>query len=126
MPINKPINLIQHCYLAIQLITNLNRQLPLPSDTLAQPIELLVLLREDLRVVLVNLLVIELALVLRRIDGFIAVREELGARAIVGDVGGVGEADGFRRGGGRGAAQGFLEEGGGGAALGRAGGVGEV
>jgi hypothetical protein len=133
MPIHQPINLIQHRYLAIQLIPNLNRQFPLPSDTLAQPIELLILRRENFTVVRVDLLVIELTLVRRGIDGVIAVGKQLRARRILGFCGGragsVGETYGFGRGGGcgGGAAEGFLEERGGGAALGaRGGGVGEV
>lgn len=99
MPIHQPINLIQHRHLTIQLIPNLHRQLPLPPYALPEPIQLLVLRREHLAVVRVDLLVVELALVARGVDRVVAVREQLCARWILGGrgagagAGGVGEAD---------------------------------
>ena len=98
MPVRHIIHLIQHLHLAIQLIPNLDAQIPLPPDTDSQPIQLLVLIPYNIAMVLMNLHVIEMALIWRgRIGRVIAVGKERGAVGGFLGVGrrGVGEADGF-------------------------------
>lgn len=55
--IHKRLLVLKHSHMVIQLVANLHAQLPLPANRLAQPIELLVLVGQDLAVVLVDLLV---------------------------------------------------------------------
>lgn len=59
MPIDMSIDLVQHLDMLVQLIANLDTQLPLPPDALAQPIQSLVLLRNHLLVVLVDLHIVQ-------------------------------------------------------------------
>lgn len=83
MPIDPPINLIQHLHMPIQLIPNLDTQLPLPSYTLPQSIQRFILLSNNLRVVRVDLLVIQMRLVGRRGGWIVPVGKELVARGVV-------------------------------------------
>lgn len=114
MPIHDLFRLVQHPDLILQLVANLDTQIPLPPNTLPQPVQVLVLPPQHLRVVLVDLPVIQPALIRRGLGvRFVAVREQRGAVGVVlGVGGGVGEADGFVGAGGVGG--GAFEEGGGG------------
>lgn len=57
MPIRHGLHLVQHGNVAVELVADLHTQLPLPTDALPEPVEVLILLGEDLGVVLVDLLV---------------------------------------------------------------------
>jgi hypothetical protein len=61
--INMSIDIIQHLYMLVQLIADLDAQLPLSPNRLAQSIQRLVLLSYDLRVVSMNLLVVQMRLI---------------------------------------------------------------
>lgn len=87
----------------VQLITDLHAQLALAPDALAQPVQLLVLLLEDLGVVGVDLLVVELGGVVAVAVGLrvrvVAVAREEGVRRVLPGIlvaaGAVAEADRF-------------------------------
>lgn len=141
VPIHVPFDIVQHLDLPVQLIPDLDAQVPLPADALPQPVQLVVLLLDDVLVVGVDLLVVQLGLVGPPVRRVVAVGEEGGAVggvfvvisiAVVGGEPGAGarvvaETDRFGEVGG-GAVGGALEGGGGGDA--RAGwrflGMGEV
>lgn len=61
--------------MVIQFVPNLDTELTLSPDTSAESIQLLVLLLQHVRVVIMDLLVVEVALI-RRPLGLVAVREE--------------------------------------------------
>jgi hypothetical protein len=111
MPIHTLLHIIQQHHLPVQLVANLHAEFTLAPDTRAELVELVVLVGNDARVVLVDLLVVERGLVGWGVGGVVAVGEEGGAVCGVGVVvGGVGEADGF---GGLARGVGFLRLGGG-------------
>lgn len=105
MAIHKRLLVLQHGNLVIQLIANLHTELALARDGFPQPVELLVLLGENLRVVCVDLLVVGegggLVAVARGRVGIVAVglvKERGGCGVFVVLIGGcvfggVGEAD---------------------------------
>lgn len=80
LTIRDALDLVQHGDVAIQLVANLHANLALAADGLAEAIELLVLLLEDLGVVLVQLLVAHL-------DGGVAVAGIIGVMVGVVAVG---------------------------------------
>lgn len=53
------INLLQQINLTIQFISNLYAQFPLSTNTMSQPIQMLILILKDVFVVFVDLLVIK-------------------------------------------------------------------
>jgi hypothetical protein len=63
MTLNVSIHPVQQGNVAIQLIPNLDTQLVLPSDRLAKPIQLVILVAHGLLVVVIDLLVIHTGLV---------------------------------------------------------------
>lgn len=84
VPIHVPVHIIQHLDLSVQLIPDLDAQVPLPADALPQPVQLVVLLLDDVLVVGVDLLVVELGLV-----GPLLVAAAVGGRVVaVGEEGG--------------------------------------
>ena len=106
MPIHVLLDVVEHLDMIVELVANLDAQLPLPADAVTQPIQLLVLIPEHVLVVLVDLLVVQLALVRRgpAVLGFVPIWEQRGAVGVVlfircGSSGArvVGKADGFGR-----------------------------
>ena len=106
------LDLVEHEHVLVELVADARAQLALPADRRAQPVQLVVLLRQHLRVVRVDLLVGE-AVRVRHGEGrvgLVAVGEERLARGVRGGGRGVvAEAYGFGggarrggRGGGRG------------------------
>lgn len=63
VPIHVALDIIQHLDLPVQLVPDLDAQVPLPADALAQPVQLVVLLLDDVLMVRVDLLVVELGVV---------------------------------------------------------------
>lgn len=63
VPIDTLFHIVEQQHLSIQLIAYLHTQLPLPSDALTQPIQLVILIPNYLAVVFVDLLVVKTALV---------------------------------------------------------------
>lgn len=61
MSVGSAFHLVEHGDVGIELVTNLHAELTLATNRLAQTVELLVLLLEDLRMILVQLLVVHLA-----------------------------------------------------------------
>lgn len=120
VPVDSLVHLVQHVHLVVQLIPNLYAQLPLPAYALAQPVQLLVLLPYDARVVLVDLLVVQVGLVGALVLGLVLVGCVAARRRRRLRVGRVGEADGLALGprlglgkvGGQGRVVGFGEGGG--------------
>lgn len=98
------VDVVEQQDVALELVADLDRQLALAADALAQPVQLLVLLRDDLLVVLVDLLVRQLRVVGALLIRIVAVREEGGAVhvVVVVVVVGVGKAHGFLGRGARG------------------------
>lgn len=73
MPVGGALDLVKHGNVGVELVANLHAQLALAADGLAQPIQLLVLVVENLGVVLMELLIVHLAGLLTvpgRLGGF--------------------------------------------------------
>lgn len=104
VPVDVLVDLVEHLDVIVQLVSNLDAQLSLPADTVAQPIELLVLISEYVLVILVDLLVVQLALIRGPLLGLVPIRKQRGSVGIVLFIwrGGIGcgarvvsKADGF-------------------------------
>jgi hypothetical protein len=67
MAVNTTIHFIEKSDLSLQLVSHLHRQLPLPANTLAKCIKLVILLLEDLLVVSMDLLVVKPLCWIRRL-----------------------------------------------------------
>ena len=77
MPVNVLIHIIKHCHVLIKLVSDLYAQVPLPADAFAQPVQLLVLVLQYLRMICMDLLVGQIRLVWRRRVGWVvAIRKE--------------------------------------------------
>jgi hypothetical protein len=63
VPLNPFLHILQQQCLPVQLVPNLQTELALPANTCAQLVQLIVLVAEKFAVVLVNLLVVEGAVV---------------------------------------------------------------
>lgn len=75
VPVRGALDVVEHGDVGVELIADLHAQLTLPADGLAQAVEVLVLLLEDVGVVLVQLLVVHPAgLVAVAGGGVVAVR----------------------------------------------------
>lgn len=101
MAVNDLVDLIEHGDVAVELVADLHAELPLAADGLAEAVELLVLLLEDLGMVGVQLLVVEqlgVVAVAGRVVPDIRV-VAVGAKEVVGGLllllGRVAEADGL-------------------------------
>ena len=82
MPVNVLVYPIQQLDMAIEFVADLNAQLALTPYALAQHVKLLVLLANNLRVILVDLLIVEMAIVRSRV-GNIAIRKQSGTVGIL-------------------------------------------
>ena len=80
MPVDVPVNVVQQLHLAVELVANLDAQLALPPDALAQSVKLVVLVLQYLCVVRVDLRVVEPILVWRccRLVRIVSVRKQRG------------------------------------------------
>ena len=82
MAIHVALDIIQHLDLPVQLVPDLDAQVPLPPDAFSEPVQLVVLLLDDVLVVRVDLLVVELGVVRPLLvggGGVVPVGEEGGA-----------------------------------------------
>lgn len=74
VPVRSALDVVEHGDVGVELIADLHAQLALPPDRLAQAVELLVLLLEDVGVILVQLLVVHPAGLVTVAGGVVAVR----------------------------------------------------